>query len=104
MFLPIDIPMTPERRAELLRKVIAHCGFDPANYLPLLTKMAHEWPVSNPTPGNRHKELYKAGRIQELQILMGSKWAEIEYLKNMASIILPFMADLGYKRRDLIKI
>lgn len=103
-FLPIDLPLSFEQRKELLMKIVVHCGRDPVQFEGAIKDTADVWKPENPTPNNRHADLYRAGKVSELQILMGSKWGEIDYLRNKASVILPFMESQGYKRRDLIKI
>lgn len=100
-FLPIDLYKDEEQRKALLSDTLIHCSIDPAHHCELLNRMAREWPIENPTPGNKFRELYESGDIDEIRRLLGPKWAEVEYLKNMASIILPFLAKIGYTKSDL---
>ena len=99
MFLPIDLPMSVEDREKLLNRILAHCEVEHDGVV--VHRVAKHWPVENPTPGNHFKELYLKGDVEKLQFLMGPKWAEVRYLKNMASIILPFLASLGYEKQYL---
>lgn len=100
-FLPIDLPMSVEERAALLRDVAQHCGIDPNIHLPLLYKLASEWAAKNQTPGNKFKEPYEQRDLAKIKEMLGPKCAELEYLTNMSAVILPFMAGLGYTRREL---
>lgn len=100
-FLPVDLDMTVEQRAALLRDVLVHIGLDPNQHLPVLHDLAHKWEPQNITPGNRFKRLYKEDDQQGLRLLLGAKWAEVEYLRNMSAVILPFLSGLGYTRQQL---
>ncbi len=103
MFLPIDMTDDiPIRHTQLVR-VLQHLEIDTGPHGELLNKLATEWPVSNPTPGNRFKTLYENGHTDMLKHQLGHKWAEIEYLKSMASIIMPFMESLGYTRETMYR-
>jgi hypothetical protein len=103
-FLPIDMTDDPDERKKLLLSVIEHCGIERVGSDELIQQWATEWKPENYTPGNDLRILYESGDIAGLRARLGPKWAEIEYLKNMASIILPFMAGLGYTRERLIKL
>lgn len=100
-FLPVDMTEDAATRRRLLSDVLEHVGKDPATYAADLDNLAATWKPENVTPGNRFRDAYKAGDLDRLQELLGPKWAEVEYLRNMASIILPFLADLGYTRERL---
>lgn len=101
-FLPIDLYKTVEERKKLLISILEHCEIRMSlEYEILIEKMAEDWPVQNDTPNNRFRQLYKDGNIDQINYLLGSKVAEIEYLKTKASIILPFLASLGYEKGDL---
>jgi hypothetical protein len=102
-FLPIDMARTSEQRKQLLSDVLIHCSIDPGPHEAILDEMAVNWPVSNPTPGNRLKGLYDSGKFGKLRNVLGPKYAEIEYAKNMASIILPWLGELGYGREQVYK-
>jgi hypothetical protein len=102
-FLPIDAFDEEDRRKKLLTNVLLHCSIDPGPHEAVLDEMAEHWPVSNPTPGNRLKALYDEGNFKRLRRLLGPKWAEIEYARNMASIILPWLGELGYGREQVYK-
>lgn len=99
-FFPIDLYKDFDSRKKLLFETLQHCGLEDFRE-EVVDDIAEKWPVENPTPGNRFKELYKNGDIEQIKSLLGAKCAELEYLKNMAAIILPFMADLGYTKQDL---
>jgi len=101
-FLPVDAAITVEQKAALLRDTLTHIGIDPNNHLPLLHSLAHKWEPQNQTPGNRFKWMYENKDLDGLRLVLGAKWAEVEYLRNMSSVILPFMASLGYTRQQLI--
>jgi len=101
VFLPIDLYKTTEERVELLKRVARHCLIDVEENEKIVNKVGAEWEVQNVTPNNRFSELYKEGNINEINYLLGSKVAEVEYLKTRASIILPFLASVGYKKKDL---
>ena len=100
-FLPIDMAGTVEERAAILRDVLVHVGLDPNRHLATLHDLAHKWAPQNQTPGNRFKWLYQNNDLDGIRLLLGPKWAEVEYLRNMSSVILPFLADLGYTRGQL---
>ena len=102
VFLPIDRAQDTSERLAILINVAAHVGIDPDDYRETLIELAERWPVANDTPGNRFKEAYTAGDMQALQTMLGPKWAEVEYMKNMMSIILPFLASQGYRREQFI--
>lgn len=101
MFLPIDLVDTTEERIELLIKVANHVGVDNEVNKDVIIAYAERWKPANPTPNNRFRQLYKTGNISEIRKLLGSKWAEVTYLQNMASVILPFLANLGYTKGKL---
>ena len=100
-FLPIDLYDTVEGRAAVLRDVLTHVGIDPNPHLKELHDLARDWLPENSTPGNYFKEPYEAGDLDTLKKMLGPKWAEIQYLTNMSSVILPFMASIGYTRNKL---
>lgn len=100
-FLPIDMAETVEGRAEVLWNVLSHCNIDPGGHVDLIRDIATAWSPENVTPGNRFKQMYEDGDLYGLRHVLGPKWAEVEYLRNMSSIILPFMASLGYQRNQL---
>lgn len=92
-FLPIDLYTDKLCRMEVLKSVLKHCSIDIDDFV---NETAENWPVHNPTPGHRFKQLYQDKKWSEIQLLLGPKNAEIEYLKNKASIIKPFMKKIGY--------
>ncbi len=94
VFLPIDLYTNEMDRKNALIKVVNHCDIKINESI--IDAVAKEWPIENNTPNNRFKQLYNDGNIDEIRRLLGSKWAEVEYLKNMAAKILPFMDKLGY--------
>lgn len=100
-FLPIDVTDDPARRRQLLVEVMEHCGLDPAPHAVLLDEASQKWEPQNVTPGNRFREAYQAGDTDALRVLLGQKWAEVEYLRNMSAVIMPFLASLGYTRERL---
>ena len=100
-FLPIDMTDDVGRRKLILSDILKHCSIEPDEKI--LDEVATKWTPENITPGNRFKKLYEEGNIEELRMLLGPKWAEVEYLKNMASIILPFMTELGYSRKEMFR-
>ena len=102
MFLPIDGDPSLQARRQLLVNALVHVGIDPSLHEDYLTDYALRWEAKNQTPGNRFKEAYEKEDWDTLKIMLGPKWAEIEYFINMASIILPFMASVGYTR-EMIK-
>ena len=85
----------------LLANVLTHCCIDPAPHSALLDQIATEWIPQNITPGNRFKEAYENNDLDKLREMLGPKWVEVEYLRNMASVIQPFLASLGYTRDKL---
>ena len=101
MFLPIDLHTEEEKRIELLNKVAAHVGVDCEANKNVIEVYAQNWEPANTTPNNRFKKLYEKGDADKLRILLGSKWGAVSYLQNMASIILPFLANLGYTKSKL---
>ena len=101
-FLPIDLyEGDADQRRKLLTDVLHHCSIDIDTNQAVIDRVANEWKVENPTPGNRFKQAYSDKDTDQLMQMLGPKWAEVEYLKNMASILHPFMTNLGYKRGDL---
>lgn len=100
-FLPIDITEDTDYRRKLLDDVLVHCSIDPTPHLALLDQIASEWIPQNITPGNRFKEAYENNDLDKLREMLGPKWAEVEYLRNRASIIQPFLVSLGYTRDKL---
>ena len=100
-FLPIDMAESVEKKAELLWNVVSHVGLQPSEHTDLIREVAVSWKPENITPGNRFKQMYYENDLHGLRHTLGQKWAEVEYLRNMSSIILPFMADLGYTRSQL---
>jgi hypothetical protein len=100
-FLPIDLATTIEQRAELLWNVLSHCDLDLEKHVDVIWELADAWEPENITPGNRFKPFYQDNNLFGLQHLLGEKWAEVEYLRNMSSVIMPFMSSLGYTREQL---
>lgn len=101
-FLPIDLYKTIGERVRLLSDILEHCCIKrTSDNMAIVNRFAMEWKIQNPTPNNRFSKLYKDKNIDKINYLLGSKVAEIEYLKTRASIILPFMASLGYTKGDL---
>jgi hypothetical protein len=101
MFLPIDVAATVEGRMEILQSILTHCSIDSKEHAETLEKIAAEWKPENKTPNNRFKQMYEKQDFRGLKKALGPKWAEVEYLRNMSSIIFPFMSDLGYTREQL---
>jgi hypothetical protein len=95
-FFPVDLPMR-----SLLIDTMVHCGIDPHPHHDIICQTAKSWKPENPTPNNRFKRLYKRKNIKQIRFLLGPKWSEIEYLKIHASVILPFLASIGYAKEDL---
>lgn len=102
VFLPVDMTEDPARRRELLVGVLEHLCLDPEQHGGVLDEMAETWAPENETPGNRFRDAYRAGDLDELRRMLGPKWAEVEYMRNMNGILLPFLRDLGYQRGDFI--
>jgi len=100
-FLPIDMVDSVEQRRSILLGVLKHCSIEPVDEL--VNMVATKWIPENVTPGNRFKKLYEEGKIDELRMLLGPKWAEVEYLKKMSSLIMPFMSELGYSRKKMFR-
>ena len=99
MFFPIDLNPDPNARRALIQKLLDHC--DIKGETATINSLANTWTVKNDTPNNRFKEAYKEKNKEELIFLLGSKVAELNYLQNKASVILPFMGALGYTKEDL---
>lgn len=102
-FLPVDSTDEPGIRRSLVLNVMEHVGIDTddedtVNYV---DRFVEAWEPQNVTPGNRFKPFYESGDLEAIQYELGPKWAEVEYLRNMGSIIIPFMASLGYTRERL---
>ncbi len=95
-FFPVDLDYTLEERKELLVNTCLHCDIDPITVDPILADYATTWERTNETPGNRFREPYEAGDIDRIQEMLGPKWAEIVHLKNMGSVLAPFLGALGY--------
>jgi hypothetical protein len=100
-FFPIDLYKDEENRRNLLIDTMVHCGVNTVPHHDLINDIAKTWKPENETPKNRYKHLYEHKDIGQIRFLLGPKWAEIEYLKNNASIILPFLSELGYTKEDL---
>jgi len=100
-FFPVDMTDDVDIRRKLLVDVLTHCEIDPAPHGSFLDEFAEKWEPKNATPGNKYAELYRAGDMEQIRLLLGPKWAEIEYLKNMAAIIMPFLGGLGYPRERI---
>ena len=100
-FLPIDMTDDVGIRRKLLSDVLVHCGIDATPHGALLDELAEKWEPKNATPGNKFKEPYEAGDMKRLEFMLGPKWAEITYLKNMSAIIMPFLHELGYTRERI---
>lgn len=101
MFFPIDLYEDWKDRKKLLIKLARHCRFDVTQLWDYYEQMAKDWNPENDTPNNRFKILYESKDIGGIEFLLGPKTAEIEYLKNQAATILPFLAKLGYTKGDL---
>ena len=101
-FFPVDMLEAAEQREELLNAVLTHCCIDSAEHVDLVREFAASWTPENTTPENRFRTIYQEQDLRSLQHLLGPKWAEIEYLRNMASVIMPWMAELGYAREQLV--
>ena len=101
MFLPIDSVETAAEREILLEKVLEHVGVDVEPNKESLKSIAEAWLPENITPNNRFKRVYEENDVEAAKNMLGQKWAEVEYLKNMAGVIMPFLANLGYKREQL---
>lgn len=98
-FLPIDLPVDMCQRWKILSDIVDHCGLERNEEI--IEDYADRWPPQNETPGNLYKKLYKEKDAGGIEFMLGPKMAEIQYLKNQASIILPFLASLGYTKGDL---
>lgn len=94
IFFPIDLYDTAGQRKNMLRCVLAHCNIEPDK--DHIKQTIEQWTAHNPTPGNRFMALYDNHDLDQICFLPGPKNAELEYLKNKASIIKPFMQKLGY--------
>ena len=102
-FFPIDLDYTFKERKSLLEKTVQHCSLEVEQYIHVINDTAKSWQKENPTPENRFHEPYEAGDIDTIRQWLGPKWAEVQYLKNMRSIIYPFLSRLGYgKKKKLI--
>jgi|TARA_Y100000310_G_scaffold334455_1_gene414264 hypothetical protein len=102
MFLPIDLMDKPSQRQELLIRILKHCGVHINKEVHnIVNEVAAVWEPVNDTPNNKFREAYKEGNKGKIMFDIGAKTAEVEYLKNSASIILPFMKSLGYTKADL---
>jgi len=101
VFFPIDLNPDPNARRSLVEKILNHCGINTKGKQDIINSFANTWTAKNITPNNRFKEAYKNKDVDELTFLLGNKMAEVDYLKNKASIILPFMSSLGYTKEDL---
>jgi|TARA_Y100000310_G_C20622054_1_gene783909 hypothetical protein len=102
VFFPIDLNPDPNARKELLSKLLTHVGVEETKNVTVeMNSIASTWTVQNETPGNRFKKAYQNKDKEEVTFLLGSKIAEVDYLKNKASIILPFLASIGYTKEDL---
>ena len=103
MFVPIDLPQTPDERFKVLSDVLVHCKIEPEPHKDLLMKCATEWGVENANPQNRFKKMYAEKDMAQIEFLLGPKTAEVEYLKNNSpTIFVNFLQHLGYKRKDLL--
>jgi hypothetical protein len=102
MFLPIDLMEHSGNRKDLLIRMLNHCEISVTEENEeIVNEVAHIWKSENDTPNNRFKKHYDEGNISKILFMLGAKEAEVEYLKNQASTILPFMASLGYTKGDL---
>ena len=104
-FFPIDLygsdsePKTLEEeviKKKSLISLLEHCEIDVESNKTIINDTAKCWKRENETPNNRYKAPYEAGDIEKIKKMLGSKWAEVEYLKNHASRILPLLTSLGY--------
>lgn len=102
-FLPVDLYNSDnptegliEDRQQVLADVLNHCDIrlDPN----VIFKIAREWKRYNITPNNRFREPYENGDINKIKEMLGSKWAEVEHLKNHGGTILPLLSKLGYTK------
>lgn len=100
-FFPIDLAADEERRRSLLIDTLVHCGIDPNPHHDIICSTAKEWKPENSTPSNRFRAMYQNKDIYGIKTQLGAKWAEIEYLKNSASIILPLLEAVGYTKGDI---
>ena len=102
VFFPIDLNPHPNARRDLVMKIIGHCEVDiDDDVKKTASSIANTWTVQNDTPNNRFKQAYKDQNKSEIEFLLGSKMAELDYLKNKASIILPFLTGIGYTKGDI---
>ncbi len=100
-FLPIDLTDNPDKRKKILTNIMEHCSIPLEPYRKTIEDWAAKWPVQNPTPGNRFKKHYDYKDKGAIRYLLGPKLAELEYLQHKASIILPFLSNIGYTKEDL---
>jgi hypothetical protein len=117
-FFPVDLPELCRKRMEkageteeeiemrvlnmrklLIINVLNHCDIEIEEGK--VDRIASRWTPENETPNNVFKPIYQERDKERLEYLLGSKMAEVTYLKNKASIILPFLAKLGYTKGDL---
>jgi molybdopterin-guanine dinucleotide biosynthesis protein A len=100
-FLPVDLPWSKQKRTEELIKLLEHLEIPVKENMEMLQQFSAEWKPQNVTPGNKLKQLYQNGDIEQIRYLLGPKVAELKYLSNMAAIIHPFLVDLGYTKGDI---
>ena len=102
MFLPIDMTDDVAVRRKLLLDILVHCEIDPAPHGAYLDEIATNWEPKNATPGNKFVEPYRNKDMDQLKLMLGPKYTEIEYFINMASVILPFLYSVGYTREGIM--
>lgn len=96
LFFPVDLYTRKEDRFALLENMLIHSCIPTAPVLDIINQTAIEWKRENITPNNRFREPYEAGDINKIKEMLGSKWAEVEHLKNHNGTIMPFLRSLGY--------
>ncbi|MCP4475390.1 MAG: hypothetical protein GY821_12660 [Gammaproteobacteria bacterium] len=103
MFFPVDLLAHKEKnRRDMVLKTLKHCGIEIDEEAEgKIDEVVYHWKAENDTPNNRFKELYKEKDIFTIDYLLGAKIAEVEYLKNKAAIIHPFLFEIGYTKGDL---
>ncbi len=96
-FLPVDLYSDADNRRGLIRRILIDCGIGVwGKNKEAIDKTAIEWKRENITPNNRFREPYEKGDISKIKEMLGSKWAEVEHLKNHNGTIMPFLRNLGY--------
>lgn len=95
-FFSVDSHLSIKHREKLLIESLSHCGIDTEINRDTINQTAMEWKRENITPNNRFREPYENGDIDKIKEMLGSKWAEVEHLKNHNGTIMPFLRSLGY--------